>query len=117
LAKPGEFRQLQENCDRYWKKTRTANALLRCELAIRAFQLETGQPPETLEQLVPDYLSVVPADPWGQGPLKCLVTDDGFRPYSVYVDGHGDGGLKIPLDELQSGGSADAFAETIIRDE
>ena len=67
MAAPDNAAQLLRNCDANLKRARTANALLRGELAIRAFRLATGELPESLDQLVPSYLSEVPADPWGDG--------------------------------------------------
>jgi len=38
--------------------------LLLLSLAIRAYQLETGQPPKNLAELSPVYLKAIPRDPF-----------------------------------------------------
>ncbi len=73
--------------------------------------------PDSLHRLVPDYLATVPADPWGVGALKYLCADDGYLLYSVYLDGHDDGGLRIARDDARSGNPGDAFVDTLIWDE
>jgi hypothetical protein len=117
LAKTDGAADLLTNCEIGRKRTRTENALLRCELAVRAFLLTTGKLPESLDQLVPKYLSAVPGDPWDDGPLKYRRADDGYQLYSIYLDGHDDGGLKTPLDDMRSGKPGDAFADTLINDQ
>jgi hypothetical protein len=39
-------------------------------LAARAYELEKGGPPTSLEALVPDYIEAVPADPFDGKPLR-----------------------------------------------
>ncbi|MDX9981887.1 MAG: hypothetical protein RBU25_17840 [Lentisphaeria bacterium] len=41
-------------------------------LAVRAYETEHGQPPETLDALVPDYLPRVPEDPFDGQPFRYL---------------------------------------------
>jgi hypothetical protein len=67
--------------------------LLICELAIQMYRSEHGSPPERLTDLVPDYLSAVPQDPYGEGPLVYRRTGQDYLLYSVSTDGRDDGGL------------------------
>ena len=62
------------------------------ELAIRRFELEEGGLPTSLEELVPNYLSVTPADPYGDGPFRYQLTDSGYLLYSVGPNGVDEGG-------------------------
>lgn len=61
-------------------------------LAIKAFQLKHGKLPETLEELVPEFLPAVPMDDYDGKPLR-------YRPaerllYSVGSDFKDDGGIE-----------------------
>ena len=62
------------------------------ELAIGLFHEDHGRLPDTLLELVPDYLPEVPRDLHGSGPLIYRVTDTGYVLYSVSHDGRDDGG-------------------------
>ncbi len=68
--------------------------MLILELALHAYQLEHGCPPESLEQLVPEFLSALPIDPFDPngGPFRYPCSDDGPIVYSVGPDGDDDGG-------------------------
>ena len=46
--------------------------------------------------LVPEYLSQVPEDPYGDGPLIYRRTEGEFILYSVGADGEDDGGELVP---------------------
>jgi hypothetical protein len=46
------------------------HAAARLRLAARAYELEKGRPPPSLEALVPGYLDAVPADPFDGKPLR-----------------------------------------------
>jgi hypothetical protein len=68
----------------------TARAQATCDAAIaaiafRRYQLEHQRPPESLESLVPEFLSAVPLDPFaaGNSPLKLVIDGDQFAIYSV----------------------------------
>jgi len=61
--------------------------------AIRRHILKTGQPPASLEALVPDYLEAVPIDGMDGRPLRYILRADGtWRLYSVGTDFIDDGG-------------------------
>jgi hypothetical protein len=75
------------------ERAQTGDLLLMVALALRAYRLEHGRYPETLSELVPDYLSKVPADPLApQGPLKYRRKGSSYVLYSVGPDGVDDGG-------------------------
>ena len=63
-------------------------------LAIRLYQLDHGQRPADLAQLVPEYLPAVPLDPFNPtgGPLRYRPAATPPILYSVHEDGVDDGG-------------------------
>ena len=91
----------------YLADLKTQNALLAASLALRAYELEHHRLPHSLDELVPKYLTAVPADPFRQGqPLgyrdtkvKLWSVDGGqsWHPtvYSIGPDGEDDGGMPI----------------------
>jgi hypothetical protein len=66
------------------------NRCLQCVLALRAFEMDEGRLPESLDVLVPKYLPVVPEDPFSGAALRWNPQTD--RIYSVGGDGRDDGG-------------------------
>ncbi len=64
-------------------------------LAIRLYELDKGQMPETLDELVPEYLPAVPQDPFFDGvrPIGYLPNAELPVLYSVGFNGVDDGGL------------------------
>jgi hypothetical protein len=72
-------------------------------LAVERYRLAHARLPETLDQLVPDYLASVPADPFGGAPLRYRCTDRGLLVYSVGEDGKDDGGKAEPRKTEKSG--------------
>lgn len=73
-------------------RRQTITRLLMADLAIRAHQLERGTLPYSLTELVPEYLSEVPRDPFGHGPLVYRQSGDGFLLYSYGLDHDDDAG-------------------------
>ena len=72
------------------------NALLMTALALRAYRLEHGAYPATLNALAPGYLAHVPNDPFAlSGPLHYHRAATTFVLYSVGPDGKDDGGKPI----------------------
>lgn len=67
-------------------------------LAIKAFEQEHGAPPETLDQLVPDYLPQVPLDPYDGQPFRYLrrnvpgLPPEAWAVYSIGGNFRDDGG-------------------------
>ena len=70
------------------------NTLLQTHLALRAFQLDNNQYPETLDELVPDYLEKLPQDSFASKPLHYRQTDDSYLLYSVGPDGVDNQGIE-----------------------
>ncbi len=66
--------------------------LVRTALAIERYRLATGEVPEALAQLVPDYLDVVPIDPFDGEPIRYRRTEPGYVLYSIMEDGQDNGG-------------------------
>lgn len=92
--------------DLRWIVTRNeaANAMLLTALALRAFQAEKGRVPRSLQELVPSYLSRVPADAFGKGEALRYVRK-GNREYVLYSigpDGKDDGGKAPPKSDASS---------------
>jgi hypothetical protein len=61
-------------------------------LAVERYRRDKGHWPETLADLVPDYLPKVPLDLYDGAPLRYRQLDDGVVVYSVGPDGQDDGG-------------------------
>jgi hypothetical protein len=68
---------------------RTAIATIAAERFRRA---HAGQPPPTLDALVPEFLSSVPQDPFDGKPLKYRVAADSYVVYSVDINRADDKG-------------------------
>jgi hypothetical protein len=83
--------------------------LILAEAAIRRYVLAEGSPPESLAVLVPKYLSAVPQDPFGDGPLVYRRTADGYLLYSVGANGTDDGGQRVSRDEATELRKGDLF--------
>jgi len=61
--------------------------------AIEKFRLDHNALPDTLDQLVPDYLATIPDDPYSNGLILYLQENPGYVVYSIGVDhrdGHGE---------------------------
>jgi len=71
------------------------------EAALAALRYEkiNGHPPESLEELVGEYLDEMPKDVINGQPLNYVRTEEGFKIYSVGPDGDDDGGCSIMLNE------------------
>lgn len=70
--------------------------LTKTAIAIEKFRVENSRLPETLEELVPNYFSRVPSDPWRNGePVKYVKGEDfAYRLYSVGKDREDNGGIR-----------------------
>ncbi len=82
----------------HWNFARneTQNALLLTALALRAYHLEHGSYPPSLDALAPAYLKQVPADPFAlRGALRYRSTGAKYTLYSIGPDGRDDGGKAI----------------------
>jgi hypothetical protein len=67
-------------------------------IAIERHRLAKRKLPENLNELVPQFLPAVPADPFGGQPLRYHRLEKGYVIYSVGSDGHDDGGREKPAD-------------------
>ena len=67
-------------------------------IAVERFRLAHGQLPENLNDLVPQFLSEIPADPFDGQLLRYHRLAKGYVIYSVGSDGHDDGGREKPAD-------------------
>ena len=66
-------------------------------IAIERFRLKhSGQLPDDLTMLVPEFLSKVPEDPFDGGLLRFRKLDNGYAVYSVGRDCKDDNGLERP---------------------
>jgi hypothetical protein len=72
-------------------KHAVANYLMTA-LAAERYRLVRGRWPETLDQLVPDFMTAVPTDPYSGGPLRYRRLADGVIIYSVGRDETDDAG-------------------------
>jgi hypothetical protein len=60
--------------------------------AIERYRRKYDATPAMLQQLVPEFLTTVPNDPFDSAPLRYLRHENGYTVYSVSVDGKDDGG-------------------------
>ena len=68
-------------------------ALCRVAIALRRYQSAQGSHPDSLQQLVPEFLSAVPLDPFDGQPLRYRRNkNESFTLYSVGENGRDDGG-------------------------
>ena len=68
-------------------------------LAAQRYRLARGRLPATLDDLVSEFLTAIPLDPFTGKPLRYVPTDDGFVVYSVDADRKDDGG---PLEDSRT---------------
>lgn len=66
-------------------------------VAVASCRARTGQFPAKLEDLVPDHIAEIPADPFDDQPLRWRSSATGVTVYSIGEDLTDDGGA-IPLD-------------------
>jgi hypothetical protein len=71
---------------------RTAQAAI----AVQRYRLASGRLPETLKDLVPDYLEEVPLDPFDGKELRYKKLETGYVIYSIGEDLKDDGGVEMP---------------------
>ena len=64
----------------------------RLALAAARYRAEKGELPQNLDELVPDYIPILPRDPFDGKPMKYRITDDGAVIYSIGRDDQDDNG-------------------------
>jgi hypothetical protein len=76
--------------------TRSLFDLATTALAIERFRHQKGHLPAQLSELAPEFLEMVPRDPFDGAPIRYRVLSNGYMMYNVDVDGHDDGGREPP---------------------
>lgn len=61
-------------------------------LAVQRYRLAAGELPDSLAELVPDYLDSVPVDPFDGRQLRYRMLESGYVVYSIGMDLTDDGG-------------------------
>ncbi len=100
------------NPDEYIRRNVALVRLLRCELAIRAYKALHGQEPDSLDDLVPEWLPEAPADPHGSGKLIYRSTGAGHVLYSIGPNHVDDGGTHVETSVL--GKEGDLFLDSYL---
>jgi hypothetical protein len=83
-------------------------AILRCgcaAIAVERFRREKGRWPQTLDELVPEFLQQVPLDPFKDEPLRLGHVKDGVVIYSVGPDGEDNNGSINRMEEWDKPGT------------
>jgi hypothetical protein len=86
------LRQLEQ----FHQESLAAVSLLATELALRCYRSDQNKAPARLDELVPNYLTRVPQDPFGAKPLIYRPQGTNWVLYSVGPDGVDDGGKPLP---------------------
>jgi hypothetical protein len=63
-------------------------------LAVERYRLTEGRLPQSLDNLVPDYIEVVPTDPFDGQSLKYRTLETGYVVYSIGYDLTDNGGAE-----------------------
>ena len=101
-----QLKQTQTQLEDTEKTYSAMKEILQTHLAIHLFQLDENHLPETIDRLVPKYLSSVPQDPFATGPMIYRLSDEGYLLYSVGANRQDDGGI-----EQDASGRADVLLE------
>ena len=83
---------LDDRADARW-------TVLRTQLALKRWWFRHGKFPQTLSELIPEFLAEMPIDPFSDRdePLKYVVVPDQIRIYSIGKNQIDEGGLKTEL--------------------
>jgi hypothetical protein len=74
-------------------RSESDRSLVLCAIALKRHSLRHGRLPESLDALVPGFLSAVPVDYMDGKPIRYRLNESGgFTLYSVGEDGKDDGG-------------------------
>lgn len=76
-----------------------SNRCLDAAIAVDQFRRREGRLPETLDELVPDFLPAVPRDPFDGQAIRYVVKQDGYLIYTCGSNRIDDGGVE---DEQQT---------------
>lgn len=88
--------------------TQAEDSMLLVKLALRAYYAENGAYPQSLNGLVPKYLTQIPSDTFGTGPLQYRHKGDKYLLYSIGPDKQDNGGKPIDDPSKISGSSSRA---------
>ncbi len=80
-------------------------------LAVEQWRLAHGRWPDSLAELVPEFLKAVPEDPFSDGAIRYGKTEDGVVVYSVGQDGQDNGGISEEEAEEHAGLYEEAWDE------
>ena len=75
-----------------WVIAVAQNRALQATIGCERYRLATGQWPETLTALVPDYLAAVPLDPFDGKPMRYAHIDEGIKIWTISENLVDDGG-------------------------
>ncbi len=94
LLEPVRFKRVH---DMYFRRL-ALRRMAATALAMRMYEVDHGARPDTLEQLVPQYLPAVPDDPFFDGKRPIAYAPDVDKPvlYSVFLNGIDDHGEHVP---------------------
>ena len=70
-------------------------------IAVECYSRKHNEYPDSLGQLVPEYLEEIPIDPFDGEPLRYRQTDDGYEVYSVFTNREDDDGVDYYLDDAE----------------
>jgi hypothetical protein len=92
------------SCIRQTVKSQALHRAAAVAVAATRYRIENGSLPKSLDDLVPTFLVVEPADPFAVGGvLRLEQTDDALLIYSIGPDGEDDGGPLPPGTEPAAG--------------
>jgi hypothetical protein len=92
------------SCIRQTVKSQALHRAAAVAVAATRYRIEKGSLPKSLDDLVPTFLPVEPADPFAVGgALRLEQTDDALLIYSIGPDGEDDGGPLPPGTEPVAG--------------
>ena len=90
-----EARTATKSAEVIHKKAGARLHLVTAELALRCYKFDRGRRPSRLEELVPNYLSSVPVDPFSDRPLVYRPQGTNWLLYSLGTDKLDDGGKPV----------------------
>ncbi len=77
--------------------------VLKTTIAVERFRLQHQRLPESLDELVPEFLAVVPQDIWSGQPLVFKPKAGSYQVYSVGPNRKDDGGTSLESSDLSNG--------------
>lgn len=84
----------------------TERSLVLCAIALKRYAVRYGHLPETLDALVPEFLTAIPTDYMNNTKIKYRLNPDGsYTLYSVGVDGVDNGGDTTRTPGVKAGGT------------